>query len=211
MPPFYFLTFAKVSVSVSKTFGLKKSIGIGLEKKSRYRSRWYLVSKKSLCIGLKNIWSRKKVSVSVSKTFSLEKKSWYRSRKHLVSKESLGIGLENIWSRKKVSVSVSKILVSKKSLGIGLDEIFWSRHSVAATAADCPFVAKKAQLMKMTKNRQCGPDTISSCIHIWSWVSHPTNRESKMQVLSHTPLWFHLIGLIWIHNKLVLLNTIDIK
>ena len=43
MPPFYFLTFAKVSVSVSKTFGLKKSLGVGLE----------------------NIWSRKKVSVSV--------------------------------------------------------------------------------------------------------------------------------------------------
>ena len=58
----------------------------GLEKKSRYRSRKYLVSKKSLGIGLENIWSRKKVSVSVSKT--------------LVSK--------------KVSVSVSKILVSKK-------------------------------------------------------------------------------------------------
>ena len=69
-----------------------ESIGLGLEnfgleKKSRYRSRKYLVSKKSLGIGLENIWSRKKVSVSVSKT--------------LVSK--------------KVSVSVSKILVSKKS------------------------------------------------------------------------------------------------
>ena len=68
-----------------------ESIGLGLEnfgleKKSRYRSRKYLVSKKSLGIGLENIWSRKKVSVSVSKT--------------LVSK--------------KVSVSVSKILVSKK-------------------------------------------------------------------------------------------------
>merc|ERR1712209_131379 len=31
----------------------------------------------------------------------------------------------------------------------------------AATAADCPFVAKKAQLMKMAKNRQCGPDETS--------------------------------------------------
>ena len=44
MPPFYFLTFAKVSVSVSKkfglkkvsvsvskTFGLEKSLGIGLD------------------------------------------------------------------------------------------------------------------------------------------------------------------------------------
>ena len=51
MPPFYFLTFAKVSVSVSKTFGLKKSLGISLE----------------------NISSKKKVSVSVSKIFGLKK------------------------------------------------------------------------------------------------------------------------------------------
>ena len=77
-----------------------ESIGLGLEnfgleKKSQYRSQKYLVSKKSLSIGLENIWSQKKVSVSVSKT--------------LVSK--------------KVSVSVSKILVSKKSLGIGLENI----------------------------------------------------------------------------------------
>ena len=84
MPPFYFLTFAKVSVSVSKKFGLKKvSVSVsktfGLEK--------------SLGIGLENIWSRKKVSVSVSKIFRLEKKSRSRSRK--------------FWSRKKVSVSVS--------------------------------------------------------------------------------------------------------
>ena len=76
-----FLNFLRVSGSVSKI----------------------LVSKKSLGIGLENIWSWKKVSVSVSKTFGLEKKSRY-------------------WSRKD--------LVSKKSLGIGLDEIFWSRHSV---------------------------------------------------------------------------------
>ena len=81
LPPFYFLTFAKVSVSVLKKFGLKKvSVSVsktfGLEK--------------SLGIGLENIWSRKKVLVSVSKIFGLEKKS--RSRK--------------FWSRKKVSVSV---------------------------------------------------------------------------------------------------------
>ena len=49
----------KVSVSVSKIFSL--------EKKSRYQSRKYLVSKKSLSIGLENIWSQDKVSVSVSK------------------------------------------------------------------------------------------------------------------------------------------------
>jgi len=76
----------------------KKSLGISLEniwsrKKSRYRSRKHLVSKK--------------VSVSVSKTFGLKKKSRYRSRKYLVSKKSLGIGLENFGL--------------KKSLGIGLE------------------------------------------------------------------------------------------
>ena len=48
-----------------------ESIGLGLEnfgleKKSRYRSRKYLVSKKSLSLGLEN--------------FGLEKKSRYRSR-----------------------------------------------------------------------------------------------------------------------------------
>ena len=67
MPPFYFLTFAKVSVSVSKTFGLKK--------KSRYLSRKYLVSKKSLGLGLKN--------------FGIEKKSRYRSRWNFWSRHSV--------------------------------------------------------------------------------------------------------------------------
>ena len=66
MPPFYFITFAKVSVSVSKTFGLKKSLGIGLEKKSWYRSRKHLVSKKSLGIGLDEIfWSRHSVPATL--------------------------------------------------------------------------------------------------------------------------------------------------
>ena len=78
MPPFYFLTFAKVSVSVSKKFGLKKvSVSVsktfGLEK--------------SLGIGLENIW--------------YQKKSWYWSQKYLVSKKSLGPGLENFGLKKK--------------------------------------------------------------------------------------------------------------
>ena len=93
MPPFYILTFATVSVSVSKTFGLKKSLGIGLE----------------------NIWSQKKVSVSVSQTFGIKKKSRNRSRKYLVS---------------------------KKSLGIGLDEIFWSRHSVFGSQLRFPHMGQ---------------------------------------------------------------------
>merc|ERR1712067_117343 len=152
MPPFYFLTFAKVSVSVSKKFGLKKS---------RYRSQKHLVSKKSLGIGLENIWSRKKVSVSVSKTFGLEKKYQYRSQKHLVSKKSLGIGLENIWSRKKVLVSVSKILVSKKSLGIGLDEIFWSRHSVLLTQR---LPTKREEEIFNTANQSLMQSTTHPCL-----------------------------------------------
>ena len=91
----------------------------------------------------RKFWSRKKVSVSVSKIFSLKKKSRYRSPKYLVSKKSLGIGLEN-FGLKKVSVSVSKILVlkkvsvttlkkfSRKSLGIGLKNI-WSRKKVSVS------------------------------------------------------------------------------
>ena len=82
----------------SRDFSVSRLFSIFLEYRSRSR----------------NFWSRKKVSVSVSKIFSLEKKSRYWSRKYLVSKKSIGIGLENIWSQKKVSVSVSKIFVSKK-------------------------------------------------------------------------------------------------
>ena len=60
MPPFYFLTFAKVS----KTFGRKKS---------QYRSRKHLVSNKSLGIGLDEIfWSRHSV---LSKGSIVDKRS----------------------------------------------------------------------------------------------------------------------------------------
>ena len=73
MPPFYFLTFAKVSVSVSKTFGLKKSLGIGLEniwsrKKSRYRSRYnFLVSSLSAARSVLQFLSLKQMSFLWSK------------------------------------------------------------------------------------------------------------------------------------------------
>ena len=93
-----------------ENFGLEKSLGIGLqkkylvskkvsvtvpkilslEKKSRYQSRKYLVSKKSLGIGLENIWSRKKSLGIGLENFGLKK--------------SLGIGLEN-FGLKKVSVT----------------------------------------------------------------------------------------------------------
>ena len=47
----------KVSVSVLKIFGL--------EKKSRYRSRKYLVSKKSLGISLENFGLKKSLGISL--------------------------------------------------------------------------------------------------------------------------------------------------
>ena len=56
-----FSQFLRVSVSVSKI----------------------LVSKKSLGIGLKNIWSQKSLRLGL-KNFGLKKKSRYRSRKYLV-------------------------------------------------------------------------------------------------------------------------------
>ena len=48
----------------------------------------------------------------------------------------------------------------------------------AATAADCPFVAKKAQLMKMAKNKQCGSDETScpaGCCPEANWFCCPDN------------------------------------
>merc|ERR550519_187778 len=48
----------------------------------------------------------------------------------------------------------------------------------AATAADCPFVAKKAQLMRMAKNKQCGPDETScpaGCCPEANWFCCPDN------------------------------------
>merc|ERR1712223_2092068 len=50
----------------------------------------------------------------------------------------------------------------------------------AATAADCPFVAKKAQLMKMAKSRQCGPDETScpaGCCPNANWYCCPDNMD----------------------------------
>ena len=108
-----------------------ESIGLGLEnfgleKKSRYWSRKYLVSikvsvsvsktlvsKKSL--GIETFLNFLRVSVSVSKIFSLEKKSRYRSRKYLVSKKSLGIGLENFGLKKSLGFGLKNFGL-KKSL-----------------------------------------------------------------------------------------------
>merc|ERR1712192_118187 len=48
----------------------------------------------------------------------------------------------------------------------------------AATAADCPFVAKKAQLMKLAKSKQCGSGETScpaGCCPEANWFCCPDN------------------------------------
>ena len=82
-----FHLFFMVSVSVSKFFGIEKSIGIGFEKiwyqkKYRYRFRKNLVSKKVLVLVSEKIWYRKKYRI------------WYR--KKLVSEKSFGFGFVQI-------------------------------------------------------------------------------------------------------------------
>ena len=68
------LVSKKVSVSVSKNFGIEKSIGIGFvkfwyRKKYRYRYRKKIDIGKSIGFGIEKIWYRKKVSDSVSFRF----------------------------------------------------------------------------------------------------------------------------------------------
>ena len=92
--------FLMVSVSVSKNFGIEKSIGIGFgkfwfQKKYRYRFRKKLVSKK--------------VSDSVSKNSGIEK--------------SIGIGIGKHLVSKKVSDSVSTKIGIGKSFGFGFVQI----------------------------------------------------------------------------------------
>ena len=75
-----FLNFLRVSVLVSK---------ILVSKKSRYQFWKKLVSKKSLGIGLKNIWSRKKrLGIGLKKSLSNDLKKF-------VLKQSRAIGLKN--------------------------------------------------------------------------------------------------------------------
>ena len=119
--------------------------------------KYEVCSKISFSVSLKNIWSQKKVSLSVSKTFGLEKspgigleniwsqkKSRYQSQKHLVSKKSLGIGHENIWSQKKSRYrSRMKFLVS--SLSDNKRGPFWALfwHSLTPLANPVKFCCSK--------------------------------------------------------------------
>ena len=94
-----------VSVSVSKFFGIEKSIGIGFEKfwyRKKYRFRKFLVSEK--------------VSVSVSKNSGIEK--------------SIGIGIGNNLVSKKVSDSVSEKIGIGKKFRIRFRSDFGFRHTL---------------------------------------------------------------------------------
>ena len=81
--PFEIIPDAEIDISVSKLLGFKtfaKSLRVSVsenlvsEKKSQFRFRKNLVSEKSQGFGFKNIWSRKKVSVSVLDDLVSEKK-----------------------------------------------------------------------------------------------------------------------------------------
>ena len=107
--------FLMVSVSVSKNFGIEKSIGIGFEK----------------------FWYRKKVSVLVSKNFGIEKSIgigfgnfWYRKkyryrfRKKIGIRKSIGIGFDFFWYRKKYRYRFRNFLVSKK-VSVSVSKKIW--------------------------------------------------------------------------------------
>ena len=76
-----------VSDSVSKKFGIEKSIGFGIEK-IWYRKKYRIRYRKKLVL--------KKVSDSVSKKFGIEK--------------SIGFGIGNIWYRKNYRIRYRKKL-----------------------------------------------------------------------------------------------------
>ena len=76
--------------TVAKFLRVSVSDNLVSEKMSRFRLRKSLVSDKSLGFGFRKIWSRKKVSVSVSKKIGIGKKS--RLRKIWYRKKGLGIG-----------------------------------------------------------------------------------------------------------------------
>ena len=112
-----------VSDSVSKTFGIEKSIGFGIVKiwywkKYRIRYRKNLVSKKYRIRYQKNLVSEK-VSVSVSKKFGVGEKFriWFRSGfgyRHTLPKrlfcQKEQIGKDNI-----LSILLNSFLPKRKS------------------------------------------------------------------------------------------------
>ena len=94
-----------------------RSLGLGLglqtfAKFLRVSISDKLVSEKSLGFSFGKIWSRKKVSVSVSEKFGLGKKSRFWFQKNLVLGKGIGFG---------------KIGMGKKSR---FRSKFWYRHSV---------------------------------------------------------------------------------
>ena len=104
-----------VSVSVSKNFGIEKSIGIGFEnfwyrKKYRYRFRKILVSKK--------------VSVSVSEIFGIG--------------QSIGIGFEFSNSKLCNFSSPFKILCTRYTQTCSLDPPFQDKQGQLKVGGLCP-------------------------------------------------------------------------
>ena len=103
------LVSKKVSVSVSKIFGIGKSFGIGFEKiwyRKKYRY-WYRKNfgiEKSIGIGIGKKLVLKKVSVSVSKKIGIGKKYRYRFRLDFGFRHTLVHKL--IWSESHIQVRI---------------------------------------------------------------------------------------------------------
>jgi hypothetical protein len=96
--------FWMVSDSVSKKFGIEKSIGFGIEnnlvsKKVSDSVLEIFGIEKSIGFGIEKKLALKKVSDSVSKKFGIEK--------------SIGFGIGNIWYRKKSRIRYRKKIITK--------------------------------------------------------------------------------------------------
>ena len=90
----------KVSVLVSKNFGIEKSIGIGIGKKLVSKKVSVSVSKffgiaKSIGIGFGKKLVSEKVSDSVSKKIGIGKKFWIRFRSDFWFRHTLLVGDAN--------------------------------------------------------------------------------------------------------------------
>ena len=122
-----------VSDSVSKKFGIEKSIGFGIEKKLVLKKVSDSVSKKfgiekSIGFGIGNIWYRKKSRIRYQIKFAQNSwicpfetwfcKIWYRYwywfRNFSNFLDGIGFGIEKMWYRKKYRIRYRKNWFRKK-------------------------------------------------------------------------------------------------
>ena len=130
-----------------------------------------MVSKKSLGIGLENIWSRKKISVSVSKI--------------LVSKKSLGIGLDKIfWSRHSVVAKQGNFSEKRKYFLALLCRFFteWLRGRTGKRS-DCHV---RSILPRQEMLTYCCRFLDHVCIKIKTWSNHYKSYNNSLFLPART-------------------------